>query len=90
MTLTEDYHQRYPHVYFDNVFTGVDLLLNLLRHGTYGCGTIRSNRRGFPSSLKPFVKKGLPNRGNHKLARKGNLLMVVWQDTKAICRASTN
>ena len=35
MTPTEDFHQRYRNIYFDNFFTGVDPLLNLLRHGTF-------------------------------------------------------
>ena len=90
MALTEKMHHRYHHVYFDNFFTGIDLLLNLIRSGTYGCGTMRADRKGYPSSLKPFVKKGFPSRGDRRMARNGNVSMVLWQDTKAISCASTN
>ncbi len=51
---------------------------------------MRSDRKGYPTSLKPFVKKGFPNRGDYRSARNGNLLMVLWQDTKAISCVSTN
>ena len=37
-----------------------------------------------------FCEKGLPTRGDHKSCRNGNISMVVWQDNKAICCASTN
>ena len=90
LTLTEHVQQRYHHVFFNNFFTGIDLLLNLLRRGLYSCGTMRSDRKGFPPSLKPIVKKGFPNRGEYKHAWNGNLSVVVWQDTKAITCASTN
>ena len=41
---------------YDNFFTGIDLMLNLLRCGTYSCGTMRSDMKGFPTALKPLVK----------------------------------
>ena len=52
LRLTEEIHKRYHHIYFDNFFTGVELMLNLLRCGTYSCGTMKSDRKGFPSTLK--------------------------------------
>ena len=59
-------------------------------HHIYFDGTMRSDRKGFPSTLKTIVKRGLPNRGDFVTAHNGNLVMTVWQDTKAICCASTN
>lgn len=90
MQLTENLHHRYHHIYFDNFFTGVDLMLNLLRQGTYSCGTMRSDRKGFPHSLKPTVKSGFKNRGDHKVVTCGNLSITVWQDSKPLCCCSTN
>ncbi len=55
MRLTESISGRYHHVYFDNYFTGIDLLLNLLKKDTYACGTMRSDTRGFPTRLKAHV-----------------------------------
>ena len=40
--------------------------------------------------LKSHVKKGLANRGDHLYARNGNVSVVLWQDTKAICCAATH
>ena len=88
--LTEHLHNKYHHVYFDNFFMGIDLMLDLLRQGTYGCGTMRADRKGFPESLRRLVKTGLPNRGDHEMVRNGNLCVYVWQDTKAISCCSTN
>ena len=64
--LTSPYMNSYRHVYFDNLFTGVDLLLDLQRSGLYGCGTVRTNWKGFPSELKPIAKKGMKERGDSK------------------------
>ncbi len=50
-------------------------------------------RKGYPKHLKQFVTSGLENSedsGDHKHARKENLLLVVWQDTEAISCCSTN
>ena len=90
LSLTEGIYKKYHHIYFDNFFTGIDLMLDLLRLGTYSCGTFRNDRKGFPQSLKPFIKKGLDKRGDHRSARLGNLITVLWQDSKPIACASTN
>ncbi|CAI7988607.1 hypothetical protein GBAR_LOCUS21 [Geodia barretti] len=36
----------------DNFFTSPALFMDLLQDGIYACGTVRSNRRGFPQDLK--------------------------------------
>ena len=55
-TLTKPYVNSFSHIYFDNFFTGVDLL-DLEGANLYSCGTIRTNGKGFPTQLKPVVKK---------------------------------
>lgn len=40
------------HLFFDNFYTSVHLLKELLRKGLLACGTIIKNRRGFPECLK--------------------------------------
>ena len=72
LNMTENLHHRYHHVFFDNFFMWIDLMLNLMRLGTYACGTMRQDRKGYPQCFKPFTKKGLPNRGDHKMVRNGN------------------
>ena len=51
-TSTKDLHNSYRHV---NYFSGVDLLLGLLRNGLWGRGTLRANRKGIPSKLEEIV-----------------------------------
>ena len=90
LNMTENLHHRYHHVFFDNFFMGIDLMLNLMRLGTYACGTMRQDRKGYPQCFKPFTKKGLPNRGDHKMVRNGNLCVCLWQDTKPISCCFSN
>ena len=77
-SLSEKIYNKHHHIFFDNYFTSFDLLLDLLRNNTYGCGTIRSNRIGFPSEFKPHLKKGLPNRGVYNVV----LLQQVYGKTQ--------
>ena len=51
-TLTSGLKMKNHHVYFDNFFTSVKLLEDLLEDGIYGCGTARKDRKGFPPALK--------------------------------------
>jgi hypothetical protein len=56
------YHQ----MYFDNYFTSIRLLQRLAKKNIYGCGTIRSNRKGMPKSCtKPCTKKCPKNCKKH-------------------------
>ena len=54
------------------------------------CGTIRSNRVGYPDEFKPFLKKGLPERGDYKTIEKENCIFSLWQDNKTVSVLSTN
>lgn len=58
-SLTSELHGKNHHVFFDNYFTSVNLLEDLLEDGLYACGTARKDRRGFPEMLK---KAKLPDR----------------------------
>ena len=77
-------------VYCDNYFTTVSLFDNLLKDKIYACGTMRSDRIGYPPELKKYVKKGLPNRGDYKQTTKDGILFSLWQDTKVVNVISTN
>ena len=81
---------RYHHIYFDNFFSSPDLLLDLSRVGLYACGTLRSNRKGFPQDLKQFLKKGLSKRGEYLFRQCGNLTVTLWQDSKPVVVIATN
>ena len=81
---------RYHHVYFDNFFSGVDLLIELRRRGLYSCGTLRCNRKGFPDDLKPIAKKGLSGRGESVTRQCDELTVSVWQDNRPVVVIATN
>ena len=72
-TMTKLYTNTFRHVYFDNSFIGVGLLLDLHESGLYGCGTIRTNRKGFPQQLNPIIKKGMKEWGERKTYQYKNL-----------------
>ena len=54
---------KHHHIFMDNFFTSPALFMDLLQDGIYACGTVRSNRRGFPQDLKG--KQILRNRYTH-------------------------
>jgi hypothetical protein len=84
--LTRPYHNRNHHVYMDNFFNSVGLLEDLQGNGTYGCGTVRINRRGLPDE----IKNANPRRpGNSVKMQKGNMLAIVWFDKRKVGMLST-
>ena len=88
--LTRPFINKNHHVFADNFFTSIPLACDLLRDNTYFCGTVRFNRHGFPSSLKPTRAdvKAL-RKGESKFCRRGNLVASVWKDTKLVHFLST-
>ena len=81
--LSSDLHHTYQHLYFDNYFSSVNLLLDLWRNGLYGCGTMRTNPKGFSKQLKHYVKKGLAVRGDSMTVqhKDSNMTVSLWQDS---------
>ena len=89
-------------MYFDNFFSSITLVMELLMDGIYACGTLRSNRIGFPEILKPLTKKGLPSRGDFRSAqlrktrgiptRKStkSVAVSVWQDNQPVVVVASN
>ena len=52
MNLCEQIRGKNYHVYFDNLFTSVPLLNELLQHNIYACRTVRMNKQYIPDSVK--------------------------------------
>ena len=84
---------RYHHAYFDNYFPNIKLMMDLLKDGVYGCGTLRTNRVGFPKDLKQTVKKGMKTRGESVIQQckaSKELNISLWQDNRTVIVVSTN
>ena len=89
-THTHNYFFRYPHVYYNNFFSSVYLSLDLLRAGLYSCGTLRTNRIGYPNDMKGIGKKSkIGERGASVIRQSGNLTATAWQDNQVVIVLST-
>ena len=90
--LTEPFQHCNRHIYFDNFFTSVNLVEELLRRGTYACGTSRANR--YSKSFK--VKKGGRKQeiklktGERRQLQKGTMLITLWYDKRQVAILSSN
>ena len=73
-------------VFCDSFFTSPTLYTDLLEHETYGCGTVKSNRKGLPQNLQTLKLK---NQGESKVQQKGDLQVISWRDKKVINILST-
>ena len=86
--LTKCLRYKNHHVFFDNLYTSIPLLLHLQKYQILCCGTIRKNRKYLPSCIKKTPRL---NRGEHKTmqdAKNRNLSATVWKDTKDVRFAS--
>ena len=69
-------------VNMDNYFSSPALYEKLLDENTYARGTVRSNRKNYPSAtLHP---RHLQQQRQSKIAQKGSLVAVAWRDKKVI------
>ena len=75
--------------YFDNLFTGMNLL-NYLKSLQFGAtGTIRQNR--IPKSCPVLDNKAMKKKpsGSHDYASTGQVVIVKWKDNQVVSIAST-
>ena len=90
--LSSDLHNTCRHLYFDNYFSSMDLLLDFWRTGLYGCGTMHTTHKGFPKQLKHYVKKGLAVGGNSMTVqhKDSNMTVSLWQDSRPVVIIAIN
>ena len=86
LTLSEPLKGKHHQLFFDNYFTSITLLDKLLARGTYGCGTIRTNRKNFPSEISEETKKF--QRGGSVFRQCGNIA-TAWKDNRVVNVTST-
>ncbi|XP_058810396.1 piggyBac transposable element-derived protein 4-like [Phymastichus coffea] len=80
--LTRDLVGHNHQVYFDNFFTGVELLISLKQDNILACGTVRSNRANLPKSDKSD-KKMVIGEYEYKTSTSG-LTWIKWMDKKPV------
>ena len=88
--LMADLHHRNHHVYCDNFFSSFQLFSNLFSDGIYARGTIKSNRKEFPPTLSPVLKKELPNRGDCITVQSIKLPNLIWRDKRPVTVTANN
>ena len=72
-------------VYFDNYYTSMDLMHELLSRYTFACGTVCVNRKGLPVA----VSKSKLKKGESVVRRKGEILCLKHHDRREVCLLST-
>ena len=73
------------HLYTDNWYTSIPLYKYLHQHGTLACGTIRSNRKGFPEQVKNAKLK----KGEVMACHSDELMALKFKDKKDVHMLST-
>ncbi|KAK2579429.1 hypothetical protein KPH14_002641 [Odynerus spinipes] len=77
LSILRPYMGFHHHIYMDNYYNSVNTAELLLQNSTRICGTVRSNR-GLPQNLKNIRL----NEHETKFARKGQVLLHLWQAKK--------
>ena len=77
-------------LFFDNLFTGYDLLVHLIYFGYRATGTMRENRiKNCPLKSASLMKKEERRLYDYRFDTKNEILIVKWSDNKCVI-VSTN
>jgi hypothetical protein len=83
--LTTSLKDLYCEVYIDNFFNSPSLQESLLHKGIYSCGTVRSNRKFMPKSLK---NDKCMKRGDIDYVSANKVNCVKWMDNRSVLMLS--
>ena len=72
-------------VYFDNYYTSMDLMHELLSRYTFACGTVCANMKGLPVA----VTKSKLKKEESVFRRKGEILYLKRHNRREVCLLST-
>ncbi|XP_064635763.1 piggyBac transposable element-derived protein 4-like [Lineus longissimus] len=84
--LTQNFHAYGHHLFYDNFYSSPFLSLQMMDHDIATCGTIRSDRIGYPRNFTdiPLARGAAP-----LFKKSGNLMACTWQDNKRVNVLST-
>jgi hypothetical protein len=82
LTLTNKIQGKYHRVFFDNFFTSLDLMEDLLKNKVYGCGTVRGNRKGLP--INQLNDKKMKRGDSEGRTSTTNVSWIKWKDNRPI------
>lgn len=79
-------------LYTDSYYTSYDMVTHLLdHHSTYVVGSLRQDRRGFPTALRTNLRRNPDSerirtlqRGQFQSRQKGEVVTVVWKDSNLL------
>ena len=77
------------HLFVDNFFTSLRMLVELKARHIYATGTIRKTRVGMPREKIDATKRKPQGYTSSLLMDKTNILLTTWVDTKLLIVAST-
>ena len=73
-------------LFCDSFFSSPALFKELLENETYGCGTVKANRKGLPPNLQLLKPK---TQGESIVQQKGDMQVITWRDKKVLNILST-
>ena len=88
MELLESFQYQGYSVFFDNLYTSPALVHALKDQGISATGTLRTNRRGLPESvkqLKTALSRSDVPRGTGYYIRDNDDVYVCWRDNSVVC-----
>lgn len=79
--LIEGLQNKGHHLYMDSYYTNYDNIIELSKAMIGVTGTVKKTSKNLPNAFKNLKK--LP-RGEYKSLKNGNILCIIWQDTKLV------
>jgi hypothetical protein len=85
-SLVEPLNGKGHHIYYDNFFSSVSLAKEQCARGNYAISTTRTNRKGWPESLKDVksIEKSMARGDTRTEIVDGSVQCVIWKDKKGI------